>query len=226
LRFAELDEWGLRDSVLHRRDPRAKIVALLLVLIAVSRGSLIFPAAAVVTAIVLARLPMLGVLLRATVVLPFSLSFALASLLSGKPQVAAYVLLRSYLSAACVVTFLGCTPLPASLDGLRRMGAPSLLLEVIQFVYRYLTLIAEQSKRMSIAASARGARRSIAAVAGSIGVLFARSYDRAEAVNRAMLARGYTGTLTPRAPHAFKIEDALTLLAGAAVLAASVLWRP
>ena len=225
MRFAELDEWGIRDSSLHRRDPRAKILALILVLIAAGRGSLLFPAIAAAGALALARLPAIAVLLRGAVVLPFSLSFALASILSGRPEVAAYVLLRSYLSAVCVVIFLGCTPLPSVLDGLRRMGAPPLLLEVIQFVYRYLTLIGEQSKRMAVAASARGARRSIAAVAGSIGVLFARSYDRAEAVNRAMLARGYTGSLNPKAAFVFTVYDAFTLLAGAGVLTASLVWH-
>jgi cobalt/nickel transport system permease protein len=223
LRFAELEEWGIRDSVLHRRDPRAKIVAVLLVLIAASRGALVFPAIAAAVALSLARLPVLPVLLRGAVVLPFSLSFAIATLISGRPEIAAYILLRSYLSAVCVVILLGCTPLPAILDGLRRMGAPPLLLDVIQFVYRYLLLIGEQSKRMAVAASARGARRSIAAVAGSIGVLFARSYDRADAVHRAMLARGYAGSLMPRAPLIFNGYDALTVFAGGAVLVGSLL---
>jgi cobalt/nickel transport system permease protein len=225
LRFAELDEWGIRDSVLHRRDPRAKILSVLLILVAASRGSLVFPAIAVAAGILLARLPVAPVLLRGAVVLPFSLSFAIASALSGDLEVALFVLLRSYLSAVCVVVLLGCTPLPAILDGLRRMGAPPLLLEVIQFVYRYLTLIGEQSKRMAVAATARGAKRSIAVVAGAIGVLFARSYDRAEAVHRAMLARGYAGSLMPRAALVFTIEDGFVLFAGAFILIGSLVWN-
>jgi cobalt/nickel transport system permease protein len=102
------------------------------------------------------------------------------------------------------------------------MGVPPLLLEVIQFVYRYLTLIGEQSKRMAVAATARGARRSIAAVAGSIGVLFARSYGRAEAIHRSMLARGYEGSLTARPTARFDVRDALLLCAGCAVLVVSL----
>jgi cobalt/nickel transport system permease protein len=222
LRFAELEDWGLRDSVLHRRDTRAKILAALMILVATSRGSLAFPALAVASAITLARLPVAPVLLRGAVVLPFSLSFAIASVFSGHLELAAYVLLRSYLSAVCVVVLLGCTPLPSILDGMGRMGAPPLLLEVIQFVYRYLSLIGDQSKRMAVAATARGARRSFAAVAGSIGVLFARSYDRAEAINRAMLARGYAGSLTPPAARAFDTADALLLFVSFVILIASL----
>lgn len=226
MRFAELDEWGLRDSVLHRRDARAKIIAGLLVLAAASRGALLFPALAVAIALGLARLPLGPVLVRGAVVLPFSFSFAFASIVAGRPELALYMLLRSYLSAVCVVVLLGCTPLPAILEALGRMGAPPLLLETIQFVHRYLSLIGEQSKRMAVAASARGARRSTAAVAGCIGVLFARSYDRAEAIHRAMLARGYAGSLMPRAISAFTIADGALLLASSAVLAAALLWKP
>ena len=91
------------------------------------------------------------------------------------------------------------------LEGLRWFRAPAILLEVIQFVHRYLFLIAEQAQRMAIAARARGARRSFAAVAGSVGVLFARSYDRAEAIHRSMLARGYTGSLPSRERLRFRM---------------------
>lgn len=223
MRFAELDAWGLRDSALHRRDARAKLLATLLILLAASRGSLMFVAAGAAIALALARLPVFPALLRAGVVLPFALSFAVASALTGRFDVAAFALLRSYLSAVCVVVLIGCTPLPAILDGFRRIGAPPLLLETIQFVYRYLTLIGEQSRRMAMAAMARGSRRSFRAVAGSVGVLFARSYDRAEAIHWAMLARGYSGSLAPRAQSSFDVGDAVLMLLSGGILVASVL---
>lgn len=225
MRFAELDAWGLRDSVLHRRDARAKIIATLLILIAASRGSLVFPVLALALALPLARLPLIPVLLRGAVVLPFSVGFAAASWMSGRPDIALFVLLRSYLSALCVIVLLGSTQFPAILEALRRMGAPPLLLDTIQFVYRYLSLIGEQSKRMAIAASARGARRSFTAVAGATGVLFARSYDRAEAVHRSMLARGYSGSLKPRVAAAFSAPDAVLVLASSTILLAALLLK-
>jgi cobalt/nickel transport system permease protein len=208
LRFAAVDEWSLRDSVLHRRDPRAKIVASLLLLVAIGRGSLFPPAALLAAGVALAQLPAGPLLMRAAVVLPFALTFALGGIFAGRAEAALYLVLRSYISAICVLLLMGTTPLPALLEGLRRMGAPPLLLEVIQFVHRYLYLIAEQAKRMAIAATARGARRTFTAVAGSVGVLFARSYDRAEAIHRAMLARGYTGSMPARAPLQFTAADA------------------
>ena len=211
MRFADLDEWSLRDSVLHRRDARAKIGAMLVLLIAIGRGNILYPAACVTLALLLARLPVPALLLRASVVLPFSLSFAIASVVSDRPEAAMWATVRSYLSAVCVLVLIGSTSLPAILEGLRRLGAPLFLLEVIQFVYRYLFLVAEQGRRMAIAATARGARRSFSAVSNSVGVLFARSYDRADAIHRAMLARGYDGWLPTRATNQFAMGDALML---------------
>jgi cobalt/nickel transport system permease protein len=97
-----------------------------------------------------------------------------------------------------------------------------MLIEVDQFIYRYLLLIGEQARRMAMAAKARGAKRSFSAVAGAIGVLFARSYDRAEAVHRAMLARGYKGLLPSRASR-FEFGD--LLLVAIPVLAMLSRWR-
>jgi cobalt/nickel transport system permease protein len=225
LRFAELEEWGLRDSSLHRRDPRSKILAVLLLLIAIGRGHFFIPAVAIAAALAVARLPVHAVLLRACVVLPFSLSFVVAGVLAGEHDRAGSALWRSYLSAVSVVVLLGCTPLPSLLDGFHRLGAPSLLLEVIQFVYRYLTLIGEQAKRMTVAATARGAKRSLAAVGGSVGVLFARSYDRADAIHRSMMARGYTGSL-PARPLQWSFWDGALIAISVVILAASFVWNP
>jgi cobalt/nickel transport system permease protein len=224
LRFAELDEWGLRNSVLHRRDSRAKIIAILLLLFAVGRGSLLLPLVALAVALAAARLPIGAVLLRGCVVLPFSLSFVIAGVIAGEHERVGHALMRSYLSAVFVVVLLGCTPLPSLLDGFRRLGAPSLLLEVIQFVYRYLTLIGEQAKRMSVAATARGAKRSLAAVGGSVGVLFARSYDRADAIHRSMIARGYKGSLSPK-PASFTIDDTFLIAIAALIAGVSFAWN-
>ena len=221
MRFVELDAWALGNSVLHRRDARAKIVACLLVLAAIGMGFLVPAAALVATALLVSRLPVIPVLARACIVLPFSLGFILAAAIAGRPDQALHAALRSYVSAVCVLTLIGSTPSPVLLDALRRLGAPPFLLQVVEFVYRYALLIAEQVRRMALAATTRGARRSFAAVAGSVGVLFARSYERADAVHRAMLARGYTGRLHPRTVPRFSAAD----LALIAVAMLAFVWK-
>jgi cobalt/nickel transport system permease protein len=212
LRFAAVDEWSHKNTFLHQLDPRAKIVATLIVLFAVSRGNLLAPTAFILAGVAFGKLPIGAVLLRACVALPFAFSFAVATALSGHAQSGLVLAIRSYVSALAVLVLIGTTPLPSILEGFRRLGAPAVLLEVIQFVHRYLFLLAEQTQRMATAARARGARRSFAAIAGSVGVLFARSYDRAEAIHRSMLARGYTGSLPSRERLRFGAPDLCLVL--------------
>ena len=221
MRFAAVDEWAHQQTFLHRLDPRAKILASVLLLIALSRGASVIPTTLIVAGIAFGRLPLGAVLLRACVALPFSFTFALASAFSGHAGAGVTLIFRSYVSAVCVLVLIGTTPLPSMLEGFRRLGVPSILLEVIQFVHRYLFLVAEQAQRMALAARARGARRSFAAVVGSVGVLFARSYERAEAIHRSMLARGYTGSLPSRDPLRFGTGDAVLVATASLAVAAA-----
>ena len=49
--------------------------------------------------------------------------------------------------------------------------------------------------------------------AGTVSVLFARSYARADGIHRAMLARGFTGRFDAGADLHFQTSDALFLAA-------------
>jgi cobalt/nickel transport system permease protein len=222
LRFLTVDEWSLRDSPIHRRDARAKLLATFVMLFAISRSDLAVVSLPLIAALAISHIPASPLLLRACVVLPFSLTFAATTAFGGRPELAVFFLLRSYLSAICVLVLIGTTPLPSILNALRWFRTPSMVIEVVQFVYRYLFLISEQAQRMAMAAKARGARRSFGAIAGAVGVLFARSYDRAEAVHRAMLARGYQGYL-PTRPARFGFGD--LLLVAIPLTAILPLWR-
>lgn len=220
MRFAAVDGWTRKHSILHRRDARAKIAAVLILLFAVSRGKLYAPTALIVAGVALAHLPLGALLLRACAALPFAAGFTLASAVSGRPEAGLALAIKSYVSAMCVLLLAGTTPLPSLLEGFRRFGVPAMLLEVIQFIHRYLFLAAEQGQRMAVAARSRGARRAFPAVAGSVGVLFARSYGRAEAIHRSMLARGYTGALPTPERQRFRFADAAVI--GAAFAAAAL----
>ena len=206
MRHVVVDCWARGSSLLHRRDPRAKIVALLVFLIALattSRGLPLFACGLLlllVAALLWARLPVWGALVRAGIVLPFSAVFAIVSWLAGDPARGASLLIKSYLSALAVLLVISTTPLPVLLRGLEGMGVPHFLLDVGQFLYRYFFVISEEAQRMNQAAAARAASswqwavgQRFRASAGALGVLFARSYARAEDIHRAMLARGFQG---------------------------------
>jgi cobalt/nickel transport system permease protein len=202
LHHVVLERWSRGSSAFHRRDPRAKIAALLIFLIVVAttgHGLAILSAALFLllcASILWARLPLAGALLRAGLVLPFTLAFAAVCWAAGDPARGIALLLKSYLSALAVLLVVSTTPLPLLLRGLEKIGAPRFLLMVAQFLYRYLFVISEEAQHMAIAAASRGGSRTklrFRAAAGALAVLFARSYYRAQDIHHAMLARGFTG---------------------------------
>jgi cobalt/nickel transport system permease protein len=229
--YITIELWSQGASFVHRRDPRAKFAALLvyLVVIATAHRHLVLLSAGCLAALVAlvwrAGLPPLGVMWRAALVLPFSLAFALVTWLAGDAQRAVALLLKSYLSAAGVLALAGTTRLPDLLRGLELAGVPRFLLMVVQFLYRYLFVISEEAGQMRTAAAARGAsigrlltqRARFRAAGGALAVLFARSYGRADAIHRAMLARGFCGHFPALHTAQWSAADGVFLSLAAAV---------
>lgn len=220
-----LERWSRGASALHRRDPRAKLAALLVFLVVLATAHRNLPAVGAALllllggALVWARIPLGGALARAAVVLPFTLLFAGVCWLAGEPARGFALALKSYLSALAVLTVVSTTPLPLLLRGLETAGAPRYLLMVAQFLYRYLFVISEEAQHMRKAAASRGATLAgstsgsarFQAAAGALAVLFARSYGRAEDIHRAMLARGFRGRLGTLSSLRFGRADAAFL---------------
>lgn len=225
MRHVVLEEWSRRASFLHRRDARVKTAAALALLVAIAFASPLACAATGVLLLAIALLsglPVTGMLGRAAVILPFSGTFALITLIGGRPDRALLLVSRGYLSALAAVLLIATTPLPALLRGLGSLGVPPVLVTVIQFLYRYLFVLFEQAFRMRQAFVCRNAGKSrlgFEAAAGALAVLFGRSYTRAEGIQRAMLARGFDGTLRLLDPQRLAAAD-LAVVAGAAALIA------
>ena len=226
-----VDRWSRGHSLLHRRDPRSKIVALLvfLVVLATAHNGLVFllPALFLLlsAAVLAARLPLFAALLRAAVVVPFTAIFALMSWYAGDPRLGILLVSKAYLSALAVLLLVATTTVPSLFNGLAAIRLPRFILLVAQFLYRYSFVISEEALHMSKAAAARGmAHRHwlpsglrFRAVAGALAALFARSYARAESIHHAMLARGFRGHLQSLESPSFREADAW--FAGVASLA-------
>lgn len=218
MRDSGVTEWARRSSPLHRRNGACKLAALLVVLVGVATCPVRDWTFSAITVLVLlacmplAALPVRGVLARAAVVLVFAIPFAILLSIAGDMLRAGSLLIRTYSSAIAIVLYAGVTPVPETLSALRTFGIPAVLVEVIQFVYRYLFVIGEQAHSMKVAATSRGALR-MHASAGAVAVLFARSYQRAEAVHRSMLSRGYAGDMPLLWRHPAQAVD-FALVAG------------
>jgi cobalt/nickel transport system permease protein len=223
LHHVVLEKWSRGASGLHRRDPRVKMLALLifLVVVATAHTQLLLLAAGLLlflgAGMVWARLPIVPVLLRATIVLYFTAIFAVVSWLSGDPERAVALLVKTYLSALAVLLVVSTTRISVLLQGLEMARVPRFLLMIVQFLYRYLFVISEEAQHMRKAALSRGAglhgtvarRTRFQAAAGALAALFARSYGRAEDIHRAMLSRGFTGEFRTLETPQFRLGDVL-----------------
>lgn len=228
MHHAVIESWSRRSSPMHRRDPRGKLLSLLvfLVVLATARRDVLLVSAAlgvlICGVIAWSRIPLLAALGKAAVVLPFSLAFAGVCWLAGDPTRGLHLAVKSYLSALAVLLVVSTTGLPTLLRGLEGLGAPRFLLMVAQFLYRYLFVISEEAQHMAKAVQARGATAAgvigrparFRAAAGALAVLFARSHGRATEIHRAMLARGFQGHFAASAALDFGVWDVALVIAG------------
>jgi cobalt/nickel transport system permease protein len=255
-----LDKFATADTPVHRRDPAAKVlaaVALVLAVVLVRRDHLwpFVPAAAALAAYhALARLPLGYAARRLAIVSPLALVIAAAFpfLEPGPPAAtlqvgpwtlavtqtglarAAHLAAKFLLSAYAMLLLLATTRFQDVLQALERLRLPRVFVVQLAFLYRYLWVLVDEGMRLGVARSARdgGAGpwgpgfRSRAAV---VGVLFVRTYDRAERIYWAMASRGFDGTLHAApgrrpgarvAPGDWPRRDAAFLAAAAAVAAA------
>jgi len=232
---AVVDRWSSGHSLLHARDGRVKVLVCLGFLAAVAttpRLTALYAAGyglAALAAVMVARLPLGALLVRAAVVLPFSGTFALVSLLAGDSPRAVALLAKSYLSAVAVLILVGSTPLPTILRSLERLRAPRLVVLVVQFLYRYLFVLTEEVLRMKQARDCRRVRRAPMKeewrlLGSMLGTLLLRSFERAERMYQAMLSRGYVGEFPVFAPRRFSWRDLAFLCGLVVIVAATFRW--
>ena len=127
----------------------------------------------------------------------------------GLGVVASTILIKNSLALLTMLVLAGVTPFHKLLAGLRKLGVPLVLVATLQFMERYRHVLLDELDRMATARRARTFTRGGAVpwslLTGLIGMLFLRTFERAERVHGAMVARGWQGTL-----HTSMIETAYT----------------
>lgn len=218
------------EGLLGRLDPRPKLLALICFLVAVSlvpaapTYGLIALAGLLLMVLVPGQLPLRsGFWLRLMPLLLIALGMAVlvAFTRAGEPRfhlgahltvtheglVAAAVLLARTALAGSALVALGLTTPGSDLVGaLAWFRVPETFVAVLGAVARTLGLVTAEAGRMNRARELRTVRPrlglALRAVGGILGSLLSRSLARAERVHRAMLARGFSGTLPRRRPPA------------------------
>ncbi len=123
---------------------------------------------------------------------------------------------------------LGTTPFVTLLRALRSLGLPTLIADMTLLTYRYLFETAEMLSTMQRSMRLRGfgqqrrrfrlQRQDLQRLAGLLGTLLVRSYERSERVYKAMQLRGY-GQLK-RPVESPSIDSSSALLTGFSMVAA------
>ena len=221
-------------SPVHRAPAHLKVLALLgfmLLVVATPRGWYLAYAAyllLLVAVVAVSRVPATYLVKRMVVEVPFVVFAVLMPFIATGPRVdllgvavsasglaAAWALLaKGTLGVLASLTLAATTEPRDLLAGLERLRVPSLLVQIMGFMVRYLDVVTDEMGRMRVARESRGfnARdvRHWPVLARSAGALFIRSYERGERVHLAMLSRGYTGTM-PRlraADHVDHVDHA------------------
>jgi len=106
---------------------------------------------------------------------------------------------KGTLGVVASLTLAATTEPNAVLAGLQRLRMPTLIVQIMGFMIRYLDVVTADLGRMMTAMRSRGvdprSPRHWPALARTLGALFVRSYERGERVHLAMLSRGYDGTV-------------------------------
>ncbi|MGI2336047.1 MAG: cobalt ECF transporter T component CbiQ [Dehalogenimonas sp.] len=239
MRHSFLDQYSYLNDPVNRRDPRLKFLLSLLFIIVVvltPPGSWLTFAAyfGIVAAVfMLSRLPLVYVLKRSLVIIPFVLLLGIINVFThpGLELVGlnlggwhlgvtdsglifiGTLLARSWLSVLALILLSSTTPLPSLLKGLEKLKMPKVMVMILSFMYRYLFLLIDEVLRMKQARDSRTVGKlsntfQAKTVGSMIGALFIRSYERGERVYAAMVARGFDGTSRTLNEMTFNRRDA------------------
>ncbi|MDX9972797.1 MAG: cobalt ECF transporter T component CbiQ [FCB group bacterium] len=212
-------------SFLHGLDARAKLLALLALLLGAvttpqgAWGVFLGYASIVIGLVFWARMPLRTLALRygalasvavlASFLIPFlhrpesadDLLFQAGVLRVSRSGLTLFgtVFSKASMGILCALVLRETTPFPELLTGLERLRVPRTLVALTAMTYRYLFVLADEALRLRRARDSRcygGRWLWQAKVVGQmIGSLFVRAHDRAERVYGAMVSRGFTGEL-------------------------------
>jgi len=240
--IGRLDRLSYGDTVVHRLDPRAKVVATLLFVVVVVS----FPKYEVLSLLPFFLFPVLvgalgdippGFIVKKVVaVSPFAVFVGIfnpvfdpgtvtiaqgVSISAGWISFAA-ILVKFALTISAALLLIATTSFPGICRGLRRLGVPALFVSQLLFLYRYLFVLMEEAMRVVRARDLRSFGRrgtDVRVFVRIVGTLFLRTVERAERIYGAMLARGFRGEVPSMRREALGPSDAVFVLAAGSFFA-------
>ncbi len=112
---------------------------------------------------------------------------------------AMHLFVKSLSATSCLLFLAFTTPIVEVSGVLRRVGFPSLVLELITLTHRFIFVFLETAQKIIVSQSSRLGYRNLKTSYSSLGQLagslFISSYLQSQALYLALLARGYNGEL-------------------------------
>lgn len=240
LDLKRLDLLANGDSSIHRLDARAKVlVTFVFIICIVSYGRyelsalfpfFIFPA----VVIALADLPALFIIKKIALLCPFVLAVGIFNPVFDREILVHFgplgisggwisfmsILVRSILTVGAAFILVGVTGFTAVCQALKRLGMPQVFAVQLLFLYRYIFVLTEEGGRASRARELRSCGKKglgIRSFSSLIGHLLLRTWQRAERIHMAMLARGFTGEFHARRQSRFGAPELRFVLAWSAL---------
>lgn len=246
-----IDKYSNLNSVIHRLDPRVKLLLsfFLLVLISAAANIKLFGLylAVVGILIIVSKVPIGFYVKKLLLVTPLALILAVFIYLSYlfQHKIAFSVetfsryypvydrlgllAAKIYLSMLVITLLVSCTSFNDLLWGLRKFKFPQVVTTLSKLVYTYIFIFIDELHRTLRAYKSRTPVRRISRVNvyGSIaaGILL-RSMDRSDYIYRAMVSRGFTGEFPEGNSNRFKFIDLTAVIFFLAIaVTAGVLWK-
>jgi cobalt/nickel transport system permease protein len=212
-----LDEYANLNSLLHRWEPRYKLVGLMVLIFAFSfvQNLWLLPVMLAVTfaLYVVSRLPFSYLLARlrapgffllvAAILLPF-FSGSTVILRIGPLALRQegcldllLVVVKFFSILTTGLVLFGTAPFLTAVKAMRALGLPPILADMTLLSYRYIYEIGADLETMETAMGLRGFRarrlngRALSVLASLAGSILVRSYEQSERVYKAMVLRGY-----------------------------------
>ncbi len=229
-----LEEFAYGQSLIHRLDPRGKILLFLIfsifIILSSSFKALLLYAIFSFFLLFLANLPLKVLLKRLVFINIFNLlvwiSLILGDLISGFYQEGMIILRSDTIKLALVITLksnalflltlslIATTPLPFLAHALIHLKVPSKLVLIFFLSYRYFSILHQEYDKLILALKAKGFRpktnfNTYKTYAYLLGMLLLKSLKKAEDLYRGMLARGYRNNFPILTPFHFDTLDYL-----------------
>lgn len=246
-----IDKYSILNSVLHRLDPRIKLLLsfLFLILISASQNIRLFYLylGVLLILMVISKVPFHFYFKKLLMITPLTLFFSIfiyLSYLMGHKipfnfgtiswyypvfDVMVLLILKIYLSVLVLTLLVSCTRFNALLWGLRKYKLPLIVTTLSKLVYTYIFVFIDELHRILRAYKSRAPELLVprARVYGNIAAgIFLRSLERSDLIYKAMISRGFTGNFPESNFHRLKYIDLLAALVFLTmVIATRLLWK-